>query len=298
MKTRYGVIWMLAVVFLIGCAKIPKVERIDTVEIVSQTDTSLTIEIGLLVWNNNFFNVPVRKMDYTISIEGIEIGAGQNLEPFTLKSKAPTVCRLITEVDLAAVSQIYTVVLTQDSSEIAVEGDYTFHLLWKDWSVHNRTAKKFKLSQEIQNALINSAGGTDIRLHKVYLPTITPTQTTFHIDLSIAHEQPITYTLDSLDLKLYKSDTEQQWLKGWNLPESKIIQAGQTEIISVSFTVGNFELLKALPNTLLGGSWNFHLKGFAYISIAGGSFAVPISYEIPISSLPSPAGISLPRLGL
>ncbi len=281
--------YITVILFLYSCGKVqePSVKTLKEVNILAQTDSTLQLAAILVMHNPNSFEIPLTQADYSISIHGKKVGAGkeENLPPLT--KEGDTDLKLSPTLQLAVFSELISTLLTEQETEIVIDGKYSFSVLGQNVPISQVQKTKVNI-QELMRKYISAAmqgKKNGMKVENVKIGKADLLQTLVLADLKFTNTLPLDFTIQKMQLDIFPPEKEKQNIKlgEWHLNQVQKIVHGQEVKIPIEIKVSNMALLTTMPDILSKkANQSLFVKGTAEVMMGKNTFNVPIEQIVTL----------------
>ncbi len=281
--TSFLLMMLGSFILFTGCIKDPELISLEGMDFIKQDSATVWTTITGKVKNPNRIGGKVKRIKAKISIEGKAVGRIDTAESIKMKARNTQSIALPAEIDLAAFSSLFPVIMAHDSIGVEVDGVYHISLGIATTKIKSKTKTVMPLRQEIQNLIAQKLNKDAFQIKRIKLDGMGIGASHWEMKIVLKNDLGIDYALDSVALALFFPDEEAAF-GAWELEEAISIPAGSSETITAKVAINNIRVMQQLAFNLFSAK-EIKIVGNSHIHLGGYPFIIPLDQTVPLLSL-------------
>ena len=280
-KVIYILVALSCILLSSGCNTLqpPMLINVENFDIVNKSD-SIYIESDIIIYNPNWHKLVASEMKYSLFIDSTHLGSGVFDEKLLLPSKDST---LISTRFLLNNLDIENFVNLNDSSILTVKCFTSLPIIKREYSFEFN----IDLFNHLGILLDQSLAKEDFEIKNINLNSISLTAIMLDFDVEVSNNSRFNYTIDSMNIILFKSKKLQNRIGQTYLSDQFIVAPDSLNQFNVSMQLNSI----MMASSLFFKSINKDI--FYYVNITGvvvfNNIIVPIDVikkvEIDLSTM-------------
>jgi len=263
--------------WLSGCIKDPKVVGISNLEIVEKVDSMLLTTMTTQIENPNKMSITASDLEYSIMLQGREIGQGFVKEEFTLKANEITDIQNTIELNISKL--LKTIDFIMESDSFPVDISVSAKISPMGLKINKKTQVYFKLADFMKN-LSGDLIKESLKIKGLKITEIKPSYTKMDIKFGFENKFPFSYTLDSLNFEIFDNEKMESLLGSTKKTDKLIIEAKNDTNFSVNAQIQNINAGLSMFKKVFTNERGFYIKGTVFIDFEKTKIKIPIQQVI------------------
>ncbi|MBN2664471.1 MAG: LEA type 2 family protein [Bacteroidales bacterium] len=265
-------------VVLMGCSQEPYFEKINSFELHSSNDTSITFVANFNVFNPNNFDITLNRFEYSVFYDSALIATGFSDENSLLQKNSSNSLNTIININFQNLLPHIQTISSSDSTVLVIELEAVVTKFRKN--VKRKFTIVLNSSEILTNFLSDDYFSETYKIQSASLKNVTMQTSTFEVLIAFTNNLPINYFVKNINFDIFDDQSKANKV-GTSSKEYDIqIQKDSTLIIPIEVTLNNVNMAFSMFGKLMSGNFSYYIDGNVGLLISGNELQLPLKQTV------------------